>query len=269
MKENHDYGMNKSPVVRGETNMYKQCSIAIERLLKYNDVCYEMAQINSIDLGNIVAGAVGNKIRDVPRDTMSYIFMAHIIEELSYDNKLTLLNFLFSHDSLDEKETIMNKYFEKQIREIDNEYFIQMVDNAEIKLHVLHDKTWEVATPSDVQTAANINDELLNSQLNETVLGYMGYYRDKQPEYIFKTKRLDKPRNTGASCNQSNRISIYDNLNTILGVNLYSSASTSNIVLVRLCPEVEFLLRHYNDQHNSTKKWFLTPEESVILGFKN
>jgi hypothetical protein len=163
----------------------------------------------------------------------------------------------------------MKEYFAKQIKQISNNKFIQMVDNAGVKLHVLHDKIWETASPWDVKNADNINDELSTSRLSETVIGYMGYYRDGRPEYIFKTRRLDKPKNTGACCNQSNRQSIYDNLNTILGVNLYTRASTSTMVLKQLCPEVEFLLRHYNNLNTGEKKWFLTPEESLLRGFKN
>ena len=93
------------------------------------------------------------------------------------------------------------------------------------------------------------------------IVGFIASF--KNDYNIFKVKNMEDKRSKGARCDQSGKADSLKLLNTILGETKYTTGNTKGRNKVEFCILQEFILRNNNIIHKD-KKWFLTPQESII-----
>jgi hypothetical protein len=261
MKVNFDISreFSKLPKVpRGDDNWYKHCGIVIRKMSK-----------------------------DYPesKDYLISYIVAHMIELLLFEEKLEVMNYLYSLDNIQEGtfEWIAKEYFESN--SITTRSFTAFVMYKLNKLMVMildKDNKWIEAEPEDKReiSASKEGKDLFTMKPNEynKFVGFIGYEKSNR-NLVYKIKDMTSKRDTGARCDEAGKVKTLQKLNEIVGEsNKYTNENTKakkdadgNIISeaighTELCVLQEFLLRFFNTIKREDKKWFLTPE--LAIGYK-
>ena len=255
-----EFSKSKGPKVpRGDDDWYKHCGIVIKKLAKNEEMYEEL-------LGFLVE---------------------HILELLSFNDKLDIMNYLYSLDKPKKVtfEWFAKKYFEKHTIIIKKIRAIILYDFNVRKIMILNkDNIWELAEPEDEyeiensregQKKMNFNiDDYSNIDLSNGIIGFIGY-KKKSKTLLFKTKDVFSSRDTGATCIESGKSKTLALLNKIVGSEEYTKENTKlikdddgNIIQDavnenELCVLQEFILRKYNKDKKDEKLWFLTPDMAI------
>jgi len=254
-------------VKRGEDNWFKVCNIVIRNNSENGTVDYDLA--------------------------VSFL-IAHIIEELTFEEHLILLDGFLTSDknesysnSLEELnlENGIKKYFSDKMIDKDGkaillynkarsvkknpklnyEYdtIMEELNQKGIFLYVLIGGIWKESGYSDYlkydTQIKTWRDNILKKSLN-TRIGYIS-----SDVYIFKTKDMELSRNRGARCDQAQKTEIIKQLNSIIRSSDKSVfepiADKTKKSRVELCIMQEFYLRLLQYEGVNNKTWFLTPIE--------
>jgi hypothetical protein len=261
LKKQYDIAVEftKGPKVqRGDDDWYKHCGIVMKKLAKSE-----------------------------PLEELLEFLVHHILELLTFKDKVDVMNYLYSLDKLREKsfEWFAKKYFEDHIITEKKTRAIILYDFNVRKTMILNkDNVWELAEPEDENEIDNskegkkiINfniDDYLNKSISNGIIGFIGYKKNSK-NYLFKTKDVFSPRDTGASCVEAGKSKTLATLNKIVGSEKYTKENTKIIkdedgnVLQEavgeneLCVLQEFILRKYNRIKKDNKLWFLTPDMAI------
>ena len=259
MKVNFDISRDftKQPKVpRGDDNWYKHSGIVIRKMSKD----YPETKNNNL---------------------LITLLVAHMIEVLLFDEKLSVMNYLYSLDSIkqDTFEWIAKEYFETHTITTKNFIIFIMYKLNKRMIMILNEKNiWIEAEPEDQIEIANSKEakEYLTMIPGEysKIIGFIGY--EKSNKYlIFKTKGMTSTRDTGARCDESGKNKTIQKINDIIGEVKYTSENTKvkkdsdgNVIneavgQTELCVLQEFILRYFNTIKKDDKKWFLTPEMAL------
>ena len=257
MKVNFDISREftkQTKVPRGDDNWYKHCGIVIKKMSK-----------------------------DFPESKeylISYL-VAHMLDILVFEDKLEVMNYLYSLDSLKKGtfEWLAKEYIEMNSIATKNFVAFVMYKLNKRMIMILNNKNkWVEAEPEDQREIAASKEakEYLTLKPEEynRIVGFIGY--EKSNRYlVFKTKDMNSKRDTGARCDEAGKIKTIAKLNEILGENKYTNESTKakkdedgNIISeavgqVELCVLQEFILRFFNTIKRDEKKWFFTPELAI------
>ena len=246
-----------SKVPRGDDNWYKHCGIVIRKMSK-----------------------------DYPesKDYLISYIVAHMIELLLFEEKLEVMNYLYSLDSIQEGtfEWLAKEYFETN--SITTRSFTAFVMYKLNKLMVMllnKDNKWVEADPEDKReiSASKEGKEFFTMKPNEynKLVGFIGYEKSNR-NLVYKIKDMTAKRDTGARCDEAGKVKTLQKLNEIVGETRYTNESTKakkdvdgNIISeaighTELCVLQEFILRFFNSIKREDKKWFLTPE--LAIGYK-
>jgi hypothetical protein len=249
----------KGPKVpRGDDDWYKHCGIVMKKLAKSE-----------------------------PLQELLEFLVHHILELLTFKDKVDVMNYLYSLDKLRENsfEWFAKKYFEDLIITEKKTRAIILYDFNVRKTMILNkDNVWEVAEPEDEneidsskegKKIINFNiDDYLNKSIPNGIIGFIGYKKNSK-NYIFKTKDVFLPRDTGASCIEAGKSKTLAMLNKIVGSETYTKENTKiikdddgNVIQEavgenELCVLQEFTLRKYNRVKKDDKFWFLTPDMAI------
>jgi hypothetical protein len=194
---------------------------------------------------------------------------------------------LYSLDKLRENsfEWFAKKYFEHLIITEKKIRAIILYDFNVRKTMILNkDNVWKIAEPEDENEIDNskegkkiINfnmDDYLNKSIHNGIIGFIGYKKNSK-NYIFKTKDVFLPRDTGATCIEAGKSKTLATLNKIVGSETYTKENTKiikdddgNVIQEavgesELCVLQEFTLRKYNKVKKDDKFWFLTPDMAI------
>jgi hypothetical protein len=246
-------------VTRGDDDWYKHCGIVMKKLAKTGE----------------------------PLEELLEFLVHHILELLTFKDKVDTMNYLYSLDKLKENsfEWFAKKYFEYHIITEKKTRAIILYDFNIRKTMILNkDNIWELAEPEDEleiddskegKKFLNFDaDVYLNKVLPNGIIGFIGYKKNSK-NFIFKTKDVFLPRDTGASCIEAGKSKTLATLNKIVGEELYTKETTKIIkdedgnVLQEaigeneLCVLQEFILRKYNKNKKDDKLWFLTPDMAI------
>jgi superfamily II DNA or RNA helicase len=251
----------KGPKVpRGDDDWYKHCGIVMKKLAKSGESLEEL-------LGFLVE---------------------HILELLYFKDKVDVMNYVYSIDKPKKNsfESFSKNYFEKHTINVKKIKAIILFDfNIRKTMIINKDNIWELAEPEDELEIDNskegkkilnfVADDYLNKSLPNGIIGFIGYKKNSK-NYIFKTKDVFLPRDTGASCIEAGKSKTLATLNKIVGSELYTKENTKIIkdedgnVLQEaigeneLCVLQEFILRKYNKEKKDNKLWFLTPDMAIL-----
>ena len=257
MKVNFDIAKEfskQNKVPRGDKNWYKHCGVVIKKMSK-----------------------------DYPNSKkyLLQFLVEHMIELLLFQDKINVMNYIYSLQSItqDSLERYVKNYFENNT--ITTRNFTVFVgyklDKRMIMMLDDNDK-WIEASPEDQREIASSPDtkEFLAFNINDynNIVGFIGYEKGNK-DLAFKTKNMNKKRDTGARCDQATKNINLTKLNEIVGEEKYTNESTKalkdedgNIIHeamgnIELCVLEEFILRFFNAARENNKKWFFTPEMAI------
>ena len=257
MKVNFDISRDftkQQRVPRGDDNWYKHCGIVMKKMSKEYPESKEYI--------------------------ISYL-VAHMIELLLFEEKLDVINYLYSLESINKNsfEWFAKEYFElNSIKTRNFTAFIMYKLNKRMIMILNRSNKWVEAEPEDQREIASSKEakEQLTMKIDDynRIIGFIGY--EKKNKYlVFKTKDMLSKRDTGARCDEAGKVKTLQKLNEIIGENKYTNENTKvekdedgNIIReavghVELCVLQEFLLRFFNTIKREDKLWFITPEMAI------
>jgi hypothetical protein len=242
-------------VPRGDDNWYKHCGVVMKKLAK------EYPEI---------------------REYLLQFLVAHMIELLVFEEKLELLNYIYSlkEININTLEYFIKDYFERNTITTKTLNALILYKLNKIKIVIFNNNTnkWDEAEPEDEREILSTEEanKILEFKKDEynRIVGFIGY--EKNNKYlIFKTKDMLSSRDTGARCDEAGKNKTIQLLNEIIGNERYTKENTKIIkdddknVLqdavghVELCVTQEFILRYFDKIRKNNKKWFLTPEMAL------
>ena len=215
------------------------------------------------------------------KDFLLEFLIAHMIELLLFNEKLDLMNYIYSFTELKTNsfEFIIKSYFERKSIKLNIFNTIILYDLNVMKIMILGENNiWIEAEPEEQREFEQSKEvkELLDFKISDynNIVGFMGY--EKSYKYlIFKTKDMLSKRDTGARCDESGKTKSIETLNKIIGEDEYTKENTKilkddkgkviqeAIGQIELCIWQEFILRYYDIIKKNNKKWFLTPEMAL------
>ena len=242
-----------SKVARGDDNWYKHCGIVMRK--------------------------IANDYPDSKGFLLNFL-VAHMIELLLFDEKLDLMNYIYSLNEISGTglEFLIKDYFERKSISTKNFNAIILYNLNKNKVMIFKNNKWIEAEPEDQKEIAETTEvrELLNLKVSDynNIIGFMGY--EKSNKYlVFKTKDILSKRDTGARCDEAGKTKTLDILNKIIGEEKYTKENTKiikdenkNVIQeamghTELCVLQEFILRYFDRIRKDGKKWFFTPEMAI------
>jgi len=248
-----EYSTKKS-VDRGDDNWYKHCGVISQHLVK--------------DYPNI------------KEYLLSFLF-AHMIEQLFYDEKIELLNYIYSISKTVDKSTewYIKDYFMSEVFRSGEYNVLILYKLNELKIMILNEKNIWIEADSETKREIALNKNTktrlqFNRKDFNKYIGFIGYKKNNSA-LVFKTKDMDSSRDTGATCEESGKDKSIQKLNLIVGGEKWTKENTKqkkdedgNIINISigqidLCVLQEFILRYFEITNEGDKKWFLTPEMAI------
>jgi hypothetical protein len=228
--------------------------------------------------------------------------VSHYIEMLNYNDKITLMNYIYSLEQLEENslEAFIKQYFDKQVIKTkvhDKDILVFIIPHG-TQLFLKYDNesyNWIDVSPYESKTI-NISKEVVavlhydyidkNKTKAEkkssytayynSVVGYMGFDKGSK-QFYFKTRTVGTKRDKGATCFQAAKKENLTKINNLLGYDKYTSENTKmvkdsqgNIIKDtisnnELCVLLELIYRLFHETNKNDKKWVMSPELASIL----
>ena len=190
------------------------------------------------------------------------VVIDHIIENLDFNERLILLNYLSGNKELTEFEKIIYKYFENKFISVGKEVFIEVLD-VKVELYIKSKDGWTKARPEEKLKFESKNKTLLK-QLETVKYGkIIGFMKKiKTGPKHFKTRNMSKKNNTGSTCGGLSKEIVLTEINDVLqemGITEINNKDKKGKQY--LCVKQELLLRLADKQQIGKKRWFFSPEE--------
>ena len=226
-------------IQKKEENWYKICSIVITKMLN----------------------------EGIERNYLINFLISHIIETLSFNQNILLLNYLYKNNIdislLPDTIRLVKNYYDDKILMYRTKKGLLLQKDGKQQLVIYDGEEWVNAESEDYQ---DFKDEIKNIVLSmeslNNVVGFIGIF--KNDYLIFKVKFMNIKRHKGARCDQAGKIETIKTLNKILEDEIYTTENTKGISQLELCIRQEFLLRYYDLTKRNRKRWFLSPIEAII-----
>ena len=232
-----------------------------------------------------------SKVFKVPSTTLIGFVVAHMIESLLYEEKINVMDYLYSQDTIVENsvEDYAKKYFEKISIKTQHFQAIILYNLNKRMILILNERNkWVEAGPEDQREIAMSEEakkELVFDKAKyNNVVGFIGY--EKNNKYLtFKTKDINSTRDTGARCDESGKEKTIKKLEMFLDKSSFDSLvlrpklNKENEIVVdkddnpveemighsEMCVLLELMLRYLNSSNlkKDNKKYFLTPELAI------
>ena len=225
---------------RGEKNYYKYCQLNIRKLS--TDFNYNRSDIFTI-------------------------IVHHIIDTLTFKDKLALINYLFYTEHLKEDYLqIMKTYFDNQIISAAGINALYLINDKKVDLMIQGEKKWTIAQKTDKLALAEAIEAWKTYQNLNTIIGF--FINFKGTQLVFKSKDFTIKRSKGARCDQASKYSefgVVTQINKLLGVEKLTKENTKGISIIELCQYFELLLRLKEYKKDDDKTWFLSPEKAKLI----
>ena len=255
---------------RGQEEWYKHCGFAMEKLERINEIDPSL---------NI----------NISLSQMQIYAAEHMIEFLSFDNKLLLLHYVTNLSNINDRTThiflrIAKEYFENKTLRDNGITGIILFHHAnkKRKLYLLESVTQRQGQREVAKTfvwrEGEAEDERDLSQAIRRKYAYdpskysqfIGFI-DYDKSYVFKVKDTLMKRTTGARCEQATKAKNIASINNILKAslspevaerigNVFTKDNIKPLVDTGVCYFEEFLLRHFQREKRNNKVWFLDPD---------
>jgi Type III restriction enzyme, res subunit/Helicase conserved C-terminal domain len=205
-------------------------------------------------------------------DDLLGFLIEHIIDTTLFDDKLKLMNYLYSLDVVDERsfEGQAKEYFDGKILKTSALTAIILYNMDTRKIMKLDEDSnrWIDAEAEDLKDLSQVIKEVFSVKSTDfnNIMGFVGA-DDKKKFLLFKLKNMKEKRHTGARCDQKTKAKVIELLNAIEGHEKYTKENTKGVIQAELCTLQEFILRSYNKTKKDGKLWFLDSEKAKIYGF--
>jgi hypothetical protein len=205
-------------------------------------------------------------------DDLLGFLIEHIIDTTLFDDKLKLMNYLYSLDVVDERsfEGQAKEYFDGKILKTSSLTAIILYNMDARKIMKLDEDSnrWIDAEAEDLKDLSQVIKEVFSVKSTDfnNIMGFVGA-DDKKKFLLFKLKNMKEKRHTGARCDQKTKAKVIELLNAIEGHEKYTKENTKGVIQAELCTLQEFILRSYNKTKKDGKLWFLDSEKAKIYGF--
>ena len=260
MFDNYKLALNTSTIERGNKNWYQHCGIVIRKM----------------------------KEEGISLELLETFLIEHIVDSLMMDEKVNVLNYLFSTNKIEGlipgdqifKRFIprVKAYLMSKIIVVKNTTAIVMFNGQSsvenLNIFVLNGKRWLPAEPEDkLKLQEPIMKKYIFTQrqiqsLNKYV-GFIGFETNRK-YMVYKVKDTTNTRSTGFRCDQSGKESVTEVLNNIEEGDKFSSKQTKEGAF-ELCVRQEFTLRNKEKNEtmgNNENIWFLDPETAIMNEFE-
>jgi len=239
-------------IAQGDQNWYKHAS----RVLN------ELQMVHKIGFGELV----------------DYV-IHHSVDFLMPDQKLVLVSHFYSKvrdfDNLGEVEKVVKEYLDTKMITLGKRtlFFVAEQTNWMLYGQSPEDPSrWVEAEPEDVRNFEQAGllakqfevQPLVYSQL----IGFIDMFHTGK-EMVFRLKDISQMQNnrgTRISAQTPGKGDIIKRLNEILGAEMYSLATSKEIMQQGLGVILEMILRHRTDEKYAGKVWFMNPEEAMYSG---
>ena len=209
-------------------------------------------KLASIALTNV------SKHSKLPRSKFFPYIIEHLIEELSYEDCLVLINILYTESPSDFGQ-LLKKYFDKKLIKTEYATCIVLWNNKDIVRHILTVGGWTQSTPQD---DVHINQVLATKIYDLESFGtIVGSIVNIKQDRLFKFTNTEKEGLKGNCCYQSTKDEIIQRINKISPGYVYTKENTKGINTIQLCIEQELYLRHYSREN---KILWLDPVEAIL-----
>ena len=205
------------------------------------------------------------------------VLIDHIVENISFTNKLILLNYLY-YNKLTEFETKLKKYFDKNILKHNDEMGIYLFNDHhknnyknDSLLFVKENNNWETAKMTSTEIFNKLTAESLKEKYRNfnSILGYTSYIK-KGDIYVFKTIDLSSDhKKRGKRCDQSGKTDIIKIFNKT-EINLQDIyENIKEITSLELCCIQELLFRYFTLIKQNNKIWYLNNHDAYLFELAN
>ena len=246
LKESYKKATTPQILNRGEEDWYKSCSLAIQELAK---------------------GDITKKISDE-------FIIIHMIQLLSYEDHIQLLDYLYNKEIEDTKsiEYKIKEYYEKEKMENKSKNIIGiMLQNKGLqRLVIFKNKKWIPGENEDYEDLKkNINKIVPTLSKLNNLIGFIANFK-KEDYLVFKIKNIKKKRHKGARCDQSSKKELLHQMNELVDEkNKYTDKSTKDLGKKELCIIQEFTMRYFDKTKKDGKIWFLNPVQAALINIEN
>lgn len=222
-------------IEKGEDNWYKICSVVIDKMTA----------------------------EGIERNYLIKFLIAHISENLLFNQSILLLNYLYSRDAeLTDVLRLMKQYYEEKMLVFRSKKGLMLERDGKQQLVIYDEEEWINAESEDYQDFASEIRNLIESMNSlSNIVGFIGRLKDF---LVFKIKFMNIKRHKGATCVQAGKIETVKSLNKILESEVFNAQNTKGIGQIELCIRQEFTLRYYDATKKERKRWFLSPIEAII-----
>jgi hypothetical protein len=209
---------------------------------------------------------------------LEQLLIDHIIDTLMFDDKFSLLNYIYSIDIIQENsiENLIKTHFNNRIITINkgniSRYLLFYNNNKKTSPETIlsyhnDSKEWiEVDSEDKIEILSYDiikNAWLIDSEKLNDIIGFIEY-ENKNKYMVFKTKNNKLLRNKGARCDEAGKIKTINILNLIVGNDKYNKKNTSNFNQIDLCILQEIILRYYQLINKNNKIWFINPDIALF-----
>ena len=192
--------------------------------------------------------------------------IAHILEYLTYNESIELLNYIYFQTSLNELELKIKDYYDSCL--LQNKGLTGIIIPRENKQVLLMkgENKWHNGLQEDYSDLApELKKWIIPKNEYSKYVGFIGNF--KKEYNVFKVKNMSDVRGTGARCDQSGKAETIKLLNAIITTAEPIELKDDNFKenkKIELCILQEMYLRYYNKIKKNNKNWFLSPQKSSI-----
>ena len=218
------------------------------------------------------------------------LLVSHIIDNLGYTNKQKLIEYIFSLSTIqrDSVEFYIREYFENNNSFINGttQYVFIFEDSGILKIFKIVKNGVELLDDyliNSISKKPYFLDMKLSDNLNSSFIMGFYFYENNNNNRVFKMKEMksNKDRDTGARCIESNKNTIMNKINRIVGMELFTSDNTKlvkdakgnkiNDKITRgdLCVFAEMSLRYFESKKQNGERWFLNSDNAMLSNIWN
>jgi superfamily II DNA or RNA helicase len=206
-------------------------------------------------------------------DILQKILIDHIMDYLSHENKLLIINYLYSKDTYSPFETLIKQHIDSKIIHFNKtdqtprEGLILLIDNNST-LYINDVNQWRKAEYVDKEAFSKHNVSIYHDKYSR-INRLIGYIEIKKLGNMFKTLDNSEKENKGRRCNTDKKAEIIKLLNMVVGHTKFNKLNTKDYKAAYLCILLEFTLRYYNYDNKNNKLWFVDPDMAKFIELKN
>jgi len=217
-----------------------------------------------LHLNNVLNEHLKDKLHIPTHLVLKYI-LAHILDGLSFSEKMILLNSPKSHDYIvSDLERRIQEYFdEKMVEYRGSKKAIVLAKVHELVYLVRGNEKWVHAEPEDEQRIRSVlKTKLVDKNTFFPIIAFMHPFKGKEMSVKIKTINLNNRNNKGARIDQTAKPEIISKINSVLGKEMYTVGIKDRAI--GLAVILEMLMRYKTDKKEGVM--FFSPEDTLLNG---